>query len=214
MRLRPAIGRALRRAEGAPYKPGRRKENMSAEFSRQREIMVDSQIRTQDVTDQALIEAFRAVPRERLAPAGKDWLAYADAEVEYAPGRWLLRPRDIGKLLQALQPKAGETALAISAPYAAAVLEQMGLAVTQIDAGDLVSGAWQVVVCEGAVAEVPEAWKAILAPGGRLAAVERTGPVGRAKLFMRTAQGVGVRMLFDSTPPILAGFEPRHSFAL
>src|SRR5580658_9764050 len=169
---------------------------MSAEFSRQREIMVDSQIRTQDVTDQALIEAFRVVAREALAPAGKDWLAYADAEVEYAPGRWLLRPRDVAKLLQALKPKAGESALAISAPYAAAVLEQMGLAVTQIDAGEQVSGAWSVVICEGAVAEVPEAWKAVLAPGGRLGAVERTGPVGRAKLFVRTDQAIGVRTLF------------------
>ena len=187
---------------------------MSAEFSRQREIMVDSQIRTQDVTDQALIEAFRVVAREALAPAGKDWLAYADAEVEYAPGRWLLRPRDVAKLLQALKPKAGESALAISAPYAAAVLERMGLAVTQIDAGELASGAWSVVICEGAVAEVPEAWKAVLAPGGRLGAVERTGPVGRAKLFVRTDQAIGVRTLFDSTPPVLAGFEPRHNFAL
>jgi protein-L-isoaspartate(D-aspartate) O-methyltransferase len=187
---------------------------MSAEFSRQREIMVDSQIRTQDVTDQALIEAFRLVPRERLAPVGKGWLAYADAEVEYAPGRWLLRPRDVAKLLQALQPKAGESALAISAPYAAAVLEQMGLTVAQIDAGDEASGAWDVVICEGAVAEVPEAWKAVLATGGRLGAVERSGPVGRAKLFMRTDQTTGMRMLFDSTPPILAGFEPRRNFAL
>ena len=87
-----------------------------------------------DATDQALIEAFRGVAREDLAPAGKAWLAYADAEVEYAPGRWLLRPRDVAKLLQALKPRSGETALAISAPYAAAVLDLMGLAVTRIDA--------------------------------------------------------------------------------
>ena len=187
---------------------------MSADFTRQREIMVDSQIRTQDVTDQALIEAFRAAPREDLAPAGKAWLAYADAEVEYAPGRWLLRPRDVAKLLQALKPRIGERALAISAPYAAAVLELMGLEVTQIDAGESILGAWDVVICEGAVAEVPSAWKAALALGGRLGVVERDGPVGRAKLFVRTEQTVAARVLFDSTPPLLAGFEPRRNFAL
>jgi protein-L-isoaspartate(D-aspartate) O-methyltransferase len=186
----------------------------NADFIRQREIMVDSQVRTQDVTDTALIEAIRATPREALAPAGKAWLAYADAEVEYAPGRWLLRPRDIAKLLFALRPKAGEKALAISAPYAAAVLARMGLDVTQIDAGQPVSGAWDVVVCEGAVSEAPEAWKAALALGGRLGVVERTGPVGRAKLFVRTEQTTGARVLFDSTPPVLAGFEPRSNFAL
>jgi protein-L-isoaspartate(D-aspartate) O-methyltransferase len=184
----------------------------TADFTRQREIMVDSQVRTQDVTDTALIEAIRATPREALAP--KAWLAYADAEVEYAPGRWLLRPRDIAKLLFALRPKAGEKALAVSAPYAAAVLGRMGLEVVQIDAGESVSGAWDIVVCEGAVAETPEAWKAALAPGGRLGVVERTGPVGRAKLFVRTEQTTGVRVLFDSTPPVLSGFEPRRNFAL
>jgi protein-L-isoaspartate(D-aspartate) O-methyltransferase len=204
---------ALRGDEGAPYKP-REEVTMTADFNRQRETMVDSQVRTQDVTDAALIEAIRATPREDLTPAGKAWLAYADAEVEYAPGRWLLRPRDIAKLLQALKPKAGEKALAVSAPYAAAVLARMGLEVMQIDATGAVSGAWNLVVCEGAVAEAPEAWKAGLAPGGRLGVVERDGPVGRAKLFVRTEQAVGVRVLFDSTPPVLAGFEPRRNFAL
>jgi protein-L-isoaspartate(D-aspartate) O-methyltransferase len=187
---------------------------MTADFIRQREIMVDSQVRTQDVTDAALIDAIRGAPREDLAPAGKAWLAYADAEVEYAPGRWLLRPRDVAKLLQALRPKAGEKALAISAPYAAMVLERIGLEVTRIDAAEPVMGAWDVVICEGAVATVPEAWTSALALGGRLGVVERDGPVGRAKLFVRTDQTTGVRVLFDSTPPLLAGFEPSRSFAL
>lgn len=187
---------------------------MSAEFSRQREIMVDSQIRTQDVTDQALIEAFRVVAREALAPAGKDWLAYADAEVEYAPGRWLLRPRDVAKLLQALRPHAGERALAIAAPYAAAVLEAMGLVVTRLDEGDLsaVVGDYDLIVCEGAVSKVPPAWAQALAIGGRMAAIERAGPIGRAELYVRSEGGVGRRDLFDCAPPLMAGFEPRPAF--
>ena len=90
----------------------------------------------------------------------------------------------------------------------------MGLEVTQIDAGESILGAWDVVICEGAVAEVPSAWKAALALGGRLGVVERDGPVGRAKLFVRTEQTVAARVLFDSTPPLLAGFEPRRNFAL
>jgi protein-L-isoaspartate(D-aspartate) O-methyltransferase len=49
-------------------------------------------------------------------PAGKGYLAYADADVEYAPGRWLLRPREVGKLLQHLRPREGDKALAIAAP--------------------------------------------------------------------------------------------------
>src|SRR5437016_5049030 len=123
------------------------------DFAAARTNMVESQVRTQDVTDLAIQDAMRAVAREALAPPAKAAAAYADIEIEYAPGRWLLKPRDVAKLLQAIRPRAGERALAISAPYAAAVLEAMGLAVTQVPADDLGSagGAYDVVICEGAV---------------------------------------------------------------
>src|SRR5207253_2599355 len=90
-----------------------------------------------DVTDIRIQDAMRDLPRESFAPAGKAYLAYADAEVEYAPGRVLLTPRDVSKLLQALRPMPGERALAIAAPYAAAVLERLGLTVTRQDGDDL-----------------------------------------------------------------------------
>jgi protein-L-isoaspartate(D-aspartate) O-methyltransferase len=181
---------------------------MSADFAAERAIMVDSQVRPQDVTDLAIQDAMRAVPREMLVPAGKTWLAYADAEVEYAPGRWMLRPRDVAKLLQGARPKAGETALAIASPYAAAVMGAMGLTVTRLDGADLksVSGRWPLIVCEGAVARPPESWLAALAPEGRLAVVERLGRVGRAMLYLRSPAGVGSRPMFDCAPPVMDGF--------
>ncbi|MFZ5670601.1 MAG: protein-L-isoaspartate O-methyltransferase family protein [Pseudomonadota bacterium] len=189
---------------------------MSADFAAARQTMVESQVRTADVTDLALQDALRATPRERLLPAAKAFAAYADVEVEYAPGRWLLKPRDVAKLLQALRPVAGETALAIAAPYAAAVLEAMGLSVTRLDEGDLKrapGGDYDLVVCEGAVARAPEAWTSALALGGRLGVVERDGPAGRAMVYVRAADGVGGRAVFDASPPHLAGFEPVRGFA-
>jgi len=187
---------------------------MSADFATEREIMVDSQVRPSDVTDLAIQDAMRAVPREALMPPGKAWMAYADAEVEYAPGRWLLRPRDVAKLLQGLRPKAGERVLAIAAPYAAAVMTAMGLSVTRQDGADLtaVSGAWPLIVCEGAVSEVPESWLAAIAPGGRLGVVRRAGPTGQALICLRSEAGVGTRPLFDCAPPIMAGFEAARGF--
>lgn len=188
---------------------------MSSDFAAARLNMVESQIRTADVTDLPLQDALRVVPREALVPAGKGYLAYADAEVEYAPGRALMRPRDIGKLLQHLKPRAGEKALAIAAPYAAAVLETMGVAVTRLDGDDLtaVSGQYDVIVCEGAVPVAPASWTAALAPGGRLGVVERTGPVGRAAIYVRADDGVGRRAAFDSTPSLLPGFPVEAGFA-
>lgn len=188
---------------------------MSADFAAARTNMVESQVRTQDVTDLAIQDAMRHVAREALCPPAKTWMAYADAEVEYAPGRWMLKPRDVAKLLQAIRPRSGERALAIAAPYAAAVMEAMGLAVTQVTDGDLktVSGEFDVVVCEGGVDRAPASWLAVLALGGRLGVVERNGPVGHAMLYLRSDEGVGSRALFDSTPPVLAGFQPEERFS-
>lgn len=189
---------------------------MTADFTAARANMVESQVRTADVTDLALTDVIRTAPRESLLPAAKAFAAYADAEVEYAPGRWLMRPRDISKLLQNLRPKAGERALAIAAPYAALVLEGMGLTVERLDEGDLraVSGSgYDLIVSEGAVAKAPEAWTAALKLGGRLGVVERTGPAGRATVYVRADDGISGRPVFDSAPPYLQGFEPAEGFA-
>lgn len=187
-----------------------------ADFAAARLNMVESQVRTQDVTDVRLHDAMRSLPRERFVPDGKAYLAYADTEVEYAPGRFLLKPRDVAKLLQAVRPMPGERALAIAAPYAAAVIETLDVAVTRQD-DDLAqppAGTFDVIICEGAVARAPEAWLQALALGGRLAVIERDGPVGKACLYVRAEDGIGRRVLFDATPPVLPGFEAQHGFAL
>jgi protein-L-isoaspartate(D-aspartate) O-methyltransferase len=187
-----------------------------ADLAAARENMVESQVRTQDVTDVRIQDAMRDIARESVVPAAKSYLAYADIEVEYAPGRWLLRPRDVSKLLQAARPMPSERVLAIAAPYAALVLEAMGLPVTRLDGDDLTAipaGEFDLVICEGAVGRAPASWLSALAPGGRVAVVERDGPVGKACLYLRAEDGVGRRELFDSTPPVLAGLEAQHGFA-
>lgn len=189
---------------------------MSADFAAARLNMLDSQVRPSDVTDWALQDAIGSVARETVVPEGKGFAAYADTEIEYAPGRWLLRPRDVSKLLQILRPQAGEKALAIAAPYAALVLEAMGLTVDRVDGEDLtaLSGSgYDVIIVEGAVAKAPAAWTAALARGGRLGLVERSGPAGKATVYVRADDGVGARPVFEATPPYLSGFEPVHGFA-
>ncbi len=64
----------------------------------------------------------------------------------------------------------------------------------------------------GAVSAAPEAWLQALNPGGRLAVVLRTGPVGKATVFLRTEGAVSAREAFDSTPSWLPGFEPKAAF--
>lgn len=189
---------------------------MSFDFHAARLNMVESQVRTADVTDLGITDAMRAAPRETLCPAGKSDLAYADAYIEYAPGLSLMRPREVGKLLQLVQPRAGERALAIAAPYAAMILQAMGLEVTAVvgdDAARIPQGKFDVILSEGAVVETPSSWVEALAEGGRLGVVVRAGPVGKARLYLREDGRTGSREAFDSTPPYLPGLEPKTQFA-
>ena len=189
---------------------------MSADLTAARTNMVESQVRTQDVTEVTIHDAMRVVRREDLLPPAKAHAAYADTEVEYAPGRFLLRPRDVAKLLQELHPEPFEKALAIAAPYAAAVLEKMGLTVDRMDGDDLtaVGGRdYDIVICEGAVASTPAAWLDALGANGRLGIVERSGPAAKGVIYVRAGQGAGRREVFDASGHYLPGFEPERRFA-
>ena len=71
-----------------------------------------------------------------------------------------------------------------------------------------------MIVCEGAVPGRTEAWLDVLNVGGRMAVVERTGPVGKAVLYVRGEQGLSRRELFNAAPPLLAELSPLPIFAL
>lgn len=203
-----------------------------------RKAMVDSQVRVNDVTDRALQAALLAVPREKFCAPGREFSAYAEVEVEIVPGRSLMEAREVAKMLQFAVPREGERALALAAPYAAAVLSRMGLKVTAQEADAAVfdvAGAalaeqgvetvvapltqphgeqWDLIVSEGGVPARQDAWLNALKPGGRAVFVERDGPVGRAVLYVRGEQGPSRRELFDAAPPVLDALRPAAAFAL
>jgi protein-L-isoaspartate(D-aspartate) O-methyltransferase len=186
---------------------------MPLDLAAARQTMVETQVRVNDVTDPFVQAAMRNVAREACCGANAH-LAYADAPVEYAPGLFLMRPRDVAKLLQAVRPREGQRALAIAAPYAGAVLQSIGLTVDFQQPHEPVSGDYDVIISEGAVPAAPQSWVESLAVGGRLAVVERTGAAGQAKVYLRTDDEVGSRVVFDAHPPLLPGFAAEPTFAL
>ena len=207
------------------------------DFVAARKMMVDSQVRVNDVTDRALQAALLAVPRERFCAPDRAFSAYAEAECEIANGRMLMLPREVAKLLSAVEAAPGERALAIAAPYAGAVLARLGAKVTAQEADQAVLDAvapalaeagvetvvapfaqpqgegYDIIVSEGAVAGRPQSWLDALAVGGRLAVVERAGASGRGILYVRGRDGFSRRDLFDAAPPMLAGMTPEPAFS-
>lgn len=91
------------------------REQPAMDFKKARQIMVDSQIRPNDVTDAALVSAFLSVPREAFVPKASQSIAYGELEIETSDRRALWTPRDTAKLMSAVDPKPAETALVIAA---------------------------------------------------------------------------------------------------
>jgi protein-L-isoaspartate(D-aspartate) O-methyltransferase len=103
------------------------------DFVRQRQAMVDGQIRVNDVTDPRIIEAMLALPREQFVPRSRVDLAYIDEDIEIreafgaAPARYLMEPMTLARLVQALEIEPEDRALVVGCAtgYSAAVVARL-----------------------------------------------------------------------------------------
>ena len=136
-----------------------------ADYATQRFNMVETQVRTNDVTDPRIAAAMGAVAREKFVPAARRATAYADVPVEVAQGRYLPDPRTFGKLLQLAALKATDHVLdvACGTGYSSVVLGKLVKSVIALEqdadlvriASDMVpaSGASNVTVVQGGLTE-------------------------------------------------------------
>jgi len=82
-------------------------------LDRARLNMVEQQIRTWDVLDQAVLDLMESVPRDAFVPPAYRSLAYADTAVPLGFSQTMLPPRIEARMLQALAPKRHELALEV-----------------------------------------------------------------------------------------------------
>ena len=112
------------------------------DFERARASMVESQLRTDRVTDRRILSAFATLPRERFVPEEKRQLAYSDSSLEVWPSidgaqaRFLLPPVVLARLVQLATVEAKDAVLDVGCAtgYSTAVLARLASSVTAVEA--------------------------------------------------------------------------------
>jgi protein-L-isoaspartate(D-aspartate) O-methyltransferase len=105
------------------------------DYKAARTKMVDNQIRTTDVTSHEVLDAFLTVAREEFVPAAVKPLAYIDDDIQLAPGRYLMEPSPLAKLIQLAEVAATDVVLEVGCGtgYASAILSKLGSSVVAIE---------------------------------------------------------------------------------
>lgn len=128
-------------------------------FTRQRQAMVDGQIRVNDVTDPRIITAMLELPREKFAPKAKAELSYIDEDLLIRDGkdggcsRYLIEPMVLAKLVQALEIAPADHVLDVGCAtgYSATLLGRLARKVVALEEDEqLAATATQIKTSLGA----------------------------------------------------------------
>lgn len=104
-------------------------------FAEARRQMVLTQLRPNKVIDEQLIAAMAGIPREDFVPQAYRGVAYMDEDVTVAPGRCLMEPMVLARLLQEAEIAPTDKVLVIGAAtgYDVAVIARLAGSVIGID---------------------------------------------------------------------------------
>jgi protein-L-isoaspartate(D-aspartate) O-methyltransferase len=85
------------------------------DFDAMRQNMITNQILTNKVTHSGLIQAISKVKREQFVPPALRATAYAECNLELAPGRFMLSPMVLCRLIQTAEIQAEDSVLVVAA---------------------------------------------------------------------------------------------------
>jgi protein-L-isoaspartate(D-aspartate) O-methyltransferase len=122
----------------------------------------------------------------------------------------------------AVLSRLAASVVALEEDEAAAKILREGLAAANVSGVEVVAGPlkagvpskgpYDVIIVNGAIEEVPAAWLAQLAEGGRLAVAVAEGSVRRARIYTASGGKTAWRTPFDTPVPALPGFEKAAEF--
>jgi protein-L-isoaspartate(D-aspartate) O-methyltransferase len=105
------------------------------DFTREREAMVERQLRRRGIDEKAIIDAFLAVPRESFVSPEYAHLAYGDHPLPIEAGQTISQPYIVALMIQAAGIGQGDHVLEVGAGsgYAAAVISRIAAKVIAIE---------------------------------------------------------------------------------
>lgn len=108
------------------------------DYETARRHMVESQVRPNDVTDIRIQRAMETIPCEMFVPPELRDQIYAEREIEYAPGRRILRARDFAKLVSAADIRASDVVLNVAAGsgYSTSILACLAEMVVSVESDE------------------------------------------------------------------------------
>lgn len=108
---------------------------MTSDFTAEREAMVERQIASRGITDPAILNAFRAVPRELFVSPEYAELAYGDHPLPIEAGQTISQPYIVALMIEAAGIKSGDKVLEVGggSGYAAAVISRIAREVVSIE---------------------------------------------------------------------------------
>ncbi len=109
--------------------------NEMVDFERARQVMVDNQLRTSNVTDRRLLGAMGSIARENFVPPARQALAYIDESHDLGHGRALPAPAPFAKLIQLAEVQHTDAVLDLGAGlgYSTAVLAHLAHEVVGVE---------------------------------------------------------------------------------
>ncbi len=195
----------------------------SVSFEDMRRAMVDSQLRTNGVTQAWVLAALGGTAREDYVPAAYHFVCYTDRAIPLDDGTVVNPPLATGLLLQAADIQATDKVLLISANeagangYVAALLRTHVAGLTIASAANWSEAAhaapYDVIFIDGAAQMVPDALLALANEGGRLVTGITDGPVTRLAMGYVHQGQVALKAFIDSEIAPLAAFARKPEFA-
>jgi protein-L-isoaspartate(D-aspartate) O-methyltransferase len=180
-------------------------------LSAARRAMIDSQLRVSGINQDWLLAVLGRVPREDFVPVEARAHAYIDRAIPLGNGEAMPAPLVQAMLLAEAAPQGTDRVLVVSSTgYLAALVEGLVQSVETVGAAAAnalqAETAYTLVLIDGAVAALPPALIAALAPDGRVVCGLAERGVTRLAVGHKNGATVALAPRADVGMPVLAEF--------